>query len=177
MSPASWLSWPSTPTRPRVVEVAGDRVTARGVAQTMSELTGTPFKLQFAGTIGTLSLLAKAVRRFSNTTDAAFPAWQGMRYFVIMFRARPSCGTWTTKRPVRRPRMNDGAQRAGSVPGQPGPSMTDGSGRGVCLPIFQAWHRIQPETRISSVETTHRATPVVGQSAAFHTFAVGSLQQ
>jgi uncharacterized protein YbjT (DUF2867 family) len=70
---------------PRVVEIAGDRVTARSVAQTMSELTGTPFKLQFAGTTGTLSLLAKAVRRFSKTTDAAFPAWQGMQYFVSMF--------------------------------------------------------------------------------------------
>jgi nucleoside-diphosphate-sugar epimerase len=30
---------------PRVVEIAGDRVTGRGVTQTMSELTGTPFKL------------------------------------------------------------------------------------------------------------------------------------
>ena len=30
------------PDAPRVVEVAGDRVTARGVAQTMSEPTGTP---------------------------------------------------------------------------------------------------------------------------------------
>jgi hypothetical protein len=51
---------------PRVVEIAGDRVPARSVAQTMSELTGTPFTLRFAGTTGTLSLLAKAVRRFSK---------------------------------------------------------------------------------------------------------------
>jgi uncharacterized protein YbjT (DUF2867 family) len=70
---------------PRVVEVAGERVTARGVAQTMSELTGTPFKLQWAGTTGTLSVLAKAVRRFSKSADATFPAWQGMQYFVSMF--------------------------------------------------------------------------------------------
>jgi nucleoside-diphosphate-sugar epimerase len=95
---------------PRVVEVAGDRVTARGVAQTMSELTGTPFKLQFAGTAGTLSLLAKAVRRFSKSTDAAFPAWQGMQYFVSMFSGqaqlhhvdndRYGVHTWTTVRDV-----------------------------------------------------------------------------
>jgi uncharacterized protein YbjT (DUF2867 family) len=70
---------------PRVVEVAGDRVTARSVAQTMTELTGTKFRLQFAGTASTLSLLAKAVRRFSPRTDAPFPAWQGMQYFVSMF--------------------------------------------------------------------------------------------
>jgi hypothetical protein len=57
----------------------------RSVAQTMSELTGTEFTLQFAGTTGTLSLLAKDVRRFSTTTDAPFPAWWGMQYFVSMF--------------------------------------------------------------------------------------------
>jgi uncharacterized protein YbjT (DUF2867 family) len=95
---------------PRVVEIAGDRVTARGVAQTMSELTGTPFKLQFAGTAGTLSVLAKAVRRFSKKTDAAFPAWQGMQYFVSMFSGqaqlhhvdndRYGVHTWTTVRDV-----------------------------------------------------------------------------
>jgi hypothetical protein len=33
----------------------------------------------------TLSLLAKAVRRFSKSSDATFPAWQGMQYFVSMF--------------------------------------------------------------------------------------------
>ncbi|WP_308287666.1 hypothetical protein [Cryobacterium inferilacus] len=95
---------------PRVVEVAGDRVTARSVAQTMSELTGTKFTLQFAGTTGTLSLLAKAVRRFSTATDAAFPAWQGMQYFVSMFSGqaqlrhvdndRFGVHDWTTVRDV-----------------------------------------------------------------------------
>ena len=95
---------------PRVVEVAGDRVTTSGVAQAMSELTGTPFKLQFAGTTGTLSLLAKAVRRFSKTADAPFPAWQGMQYFVSMFsgqaqmhhvdNARYGDHDWTSVRDV-----------------------------------------------------------------------------
>jgi hypothetical protein len=70
---------------PRVVETAGDRVTARNVAQAMSELTGTLFKPQVAGTTGTMSLLAKAVRRFSKATDAALLAWQGTQYFVSMF--------------------------------------------------------------------------------------------
>jgi nucleoside-diphosphate-sugar epimerase len=81
---------------PGVVEIAGDRVAARGVARTMSELTGTPFKLQFAGTTGTtgtLSLLAKAVRRFAKSADATFPAWQGMQYFASMSAAKRSCAT------------------------------------------------------------------------------------
>ena len=69
---------------PRVVEVAGDRVTARGVAQTLTELTGTPFKLQWAGTTGSLSAMSKVMRRLSRS-DETFPAWQGMQYFVSMF--------------------------------------------------------------------------------------------
>ncbi len=70
---------------PRVVEIAGDRVTARDVARTMTELTGTTFGLQWAGTTGSLSAISKVARRFSGDPDATFPAWQGMQYFVNMF--------------------------------------------------------------------------------------------
>ncbi|ACL39712.1 NmrA family protein [Pseudarthrobacter chlorophenolicus A6] len=70
---------------PRVVEVAGDRVTARGIARTMSELTGTPFSLQWAGTTGMLAAASSIGRRLSRSHDEAFPAWQGMQYFVSMF--------------------------------------------------------------------------------------------
>lgn len=70
---------------PRVVEIAGDRVTARDVAAMLTELTGTPFKLQWAGTAGSLSVLSKAMRRLSKDGAEPFPAWQGMQYFVSMF--------------------------------------------------------------------------------------------
>lgn len=70
---------------PRVVEVAGDRVSARDVARTMTELTGTPFRLQWAGTTGSLSLMSTLMRRTSRVSDDPFPAWQGMQYFVSMF--------------------------------------------------------------------------------------------
>jgi uncharacterized protein YbjT (DUF2867 family) len=70
---------------PRVIEIAGDRVTARDVARTMSELTGTPFTLQWAGTTGTLSVMSKVGRRLSKNPNEIFPAWQGMQYFVSMF--------------------------------------------------------------------------------------------
>lgn len=70
---------------PRVVEIAGDRVTARDIARTMTQLTGTPFRLQWAGTTGSLSLMSKIGRRLSKDPDDTFPAWQGMQYFVSMF--------------------------------------------------------------------------------------------
>jgi uncharacterized protein YbjT (DUF2867 family) len=70
---------------PRVVEIAGDRVTARGVAHTMSQLTGTVFRTQWAGTTGSLSTISKLGRRLSKDSGDPFPAWQGMQYFVSMF--------------------------------------------------------------------------------------------
>lgn len=94
------------PNAPRVVEVAGDQVTARSVADTMSRLTGTPFRLQWAGTATTLSGMAKVGRRLSKDPDEPFPAWQGMQYFVSMFSGeaelhhvdndRYGPHTWTT---------------------------------------------------------------------------------
>ena len=73
------------PDAPRVVEVAGSQVSARDVARTLTELTGTDFGLQFAGTTGLLSAMSKVGRRLSKDQDATFPAWQGMQYFVNMF--------------------------------------------------------------------------------------------
>ena len=70
---------------PRVVEIAGDRVTARSIARTMTELTETPFALQWAGTTTVLAALSRIGRHFSKDNDQAFPAWQGMQYFVSMF--------------------------------------------------------------------------------------------
>lgn len=70
---------------PRVVEVAGSQVTARDVAETLSELTGTPFRLQWAGTTRVLSAMSAVGRRLSRGPEETFPAWQGMQYFVSMF--------------------------------------------------------------------------------------------
>jgi len=95
---------------PRVVEVAGDRVTSRDIARTMTELTGTPFALQWAGTTGTLAAAATVMRRTSKGTDETFPAWQGMQYLVSMFSGQAQLHhvdndrwgdhTWTTVRDV-----------------------------------------------------------------------------
>lgn len=109
---------------PRVVEMAGDQVSARGVARTVSELTGTPFRLQWAGTTGTLSAMSAVGRRLSRNPDETFPAWQGMQYFVSMFsgqaqlrhvdNGRYGAHTWTTVRDVLQAHLatTDGATAA-----------------------------------------------------------------
>lgn len=66
-------------------QFAGDLVSARDLAATMTSLTGAPFKLQWAGTTGTLSLMSKIGRRLAKDPDAVFPAWQGMQYLASMF--------------------------------------------------------------------------------------------
>jgi uncharacterized protein YbjT (DUF2867 family) len=70
---------------PRYLEIAGDRVTARTLAATLSELTGEPYKTQWAGTTGGLSLIARTIRATSKEGQEAFPAWQGMQYLVSMY--------------------------------------------------------------------------------------------
>lgn len=101
---------------PRVVEIAGDRVTARGIANSMSSLTGQPFKLQWAGTTSTLSAMSKIARRASRNPDETFPAWQGMQYFVSMFSGQAQLRhlandrfpgrRWTTVRDVLADQVN-----------------------------------------------------------------------
>lgn len=106
---------------PRFVEVAGDRVTARGIARTMTELTGVPFTTQWAGTTGMLAGMARIGRRVSADEEATFPAWQGMQYFVSMFsgeaqlrhvnNARYGPQAWTGIRDVLEAHVKDGHRR------------------------------------------------------------------
>ena len=70
---------------PRYLEIAGDRVTARTLASTLTELTGEPYTPQWAGTTGGLSLIARSIRATSREGPEAFPAWQGMQYLVSMY--------------------------------------------------------------------------------------------
>jgi nucleoside-diphosphate-sugar epimerase len=107
---------------PRVVEVAGDRVTARGIARIMTELTGDAFTTQWAGTTGMLSGMARIGRRVSRDEEATFPAWQGMQYFVSMFSGeaqlhhvnndRYGPQAWTSVRDVLEAHVKDGATKS-----------------------------------------------------------------
>lgn len=98
------------PDAPRVVEVAGSRVSAREIAQTLTSLTGTTFSPLWAGTTTTLAAMSTVARRVTGGADETFPAWQGMQYFVSMFSGQATLRhvdndrwgphTWTTVRDV-----------------------------------------------------------------------------
>ncbi|CAI3803863.1 NmrA family NAD(P)-binding protein [Pseudarthrobacter sp. MM222] len=70
---------------PRVLQIAGDQVTARTLAATMTELTGTQFRLLYAGSVGSLTTMSRAVRALAPASNEPFPPWQGMQYFASMF--------------------------------------------------------------------------------------------
>ncbi|GAB4081011.1 NmrA family NAD(P)-binding protein [Modestobacter muralis] len=73
------------PTTPRFLEVAGSTVSSRDLARTMTELTGEPYKPQYAGGIGFLRTIARVGKLASRDRTALYPAWQGMQYFDTMF--------------------------------------------------------------------------------------------
>ena len=72
---------------PRILRIAGDTVTPRMLAATMSGITGRRYRTLRAGSIGTLSAIIAVAKRFGRD-DAVFPAWQGMQYLRDMAGGR-----------------------------------------------------------------------------------------
>ena len=95
---------------PRVLQIAGDQVTARTLASTMSDLSGKIFRLLYAGSVGSLTAMSRAVKALMPASDEPFPPWQGMQYFASMFSGdatlryidndRYGIRTWTSARDV-----------------------------------------------------------------------------
>lgn len=84
---------------------------------------GTTFGLQWAGTTATLSAMSRIGRRLSKNSDEAFPAWQGMQYFVSMFSGQADLRhvdndrfgphRWTTVRDVLAAHLARGTESRG----------------------------------------------------------------
>ncbi len=73
---------------PRLLRIAGDVVSPRGLAATMTALRGRRFGLWRAGGIGLLGAIIRGVRALTPQGDAPFPAWQGMQYLRDMSSGR-----------------------------------------------------------------------------------------
>lgn len=73
---------------PRFLRIAGDVVSPRDLAALMTRLDRRTWKPLRAGGIGRLSVLIRIVRALSPTSDAPFPAWQGMQYLRDMASGR-----------------------------------------------------------------------------------------
>ena len=73
---------------PRFIRVAGDQLSARELAATVSEVSGKHFGLLRAGDLKRLGALINVTRALAPQEDAPFPAWQGMQYMRDMFDGR-----------------------------------------------------------------------------------------
>jgi nucleoside-diphosphate-sugar epimerase len=76
------------PSTPRFLRIAGDQLSARGLAAVVSEVTGKEFRLFRAGGLGTLGTLIKVARTVAPGEKELYPAWQGMQYMRNMFDGR-----------------------------------------------------------------------------------------
>jgi uncharacterized protein YbjT (DUF2867 family) len=73
---------------PRFLRIAGDVVSPRDLAATMTVLRGQRFGLWRAGGLGVLGTIIRAVRALTPRSDAPFPVWQGMQYLRDMSSGR-----------------------------------------------------------------------------------------
>jgi uncharacterized protein YbjT (DUF2867 family) len=73
---------------PRFLRIAGDSLTAREIAQTLSDVTQKPYRTLWVGTLGMLGLMIQMTKRFAPEPGQPFPAWQGMQYMRDMFSGR-----------------------------------------------------------------------------------------
>lgn len=73
---------------PRFLRIAGDQLSMRDLAKVTSEVTGTPFKLLRAGSLGSLSKMITFMRVVLPKTQAIYPPWQGMQYLHNMLEGR-----------------------------------------------------------------------------------------
>jgi nucleoside-diphosphate-sugar epimerase len=72
-------------TTPRLLRIAGDTVSARGIASALSESTGRPYRTLRVGSTASLGALASIARQVAPQPGQPFPAWQGMQYLHDMF--------------------------------------------------------------------------------------------
>ena len=73
---------------PRFLRIAGDQISARGLAEVASEVTGEKFKLFRAGGLRRYGRLIKITRAVFPQSRGVYPPWQGMQYMHNMFSGR-----------------------------------------------------------------------------------------
>ena len=78
----------------------------------MSDLTGTQFRLLYAGSVGSLTAMSHAIKALMPASDDPFPPWQGMQYLASMFSG--DARTWATSTTTGRQAEID------DLPGRPG---------------------------------------------------------
>ena len=77
---------------PRFLYIAGDQISARGIANVATDITGERFRLLRAGSLRRLAFMIRIMRRLTPANHSVFPPWQGMQYLHNMFEGRAAFG-------------------------------------------------------------------------------------
>jgi hypothetical protein len=95
---------------PRYLRIAGDQISARGIAIVASEITGEKFKLLRPGGLTAFNVIIGVMRKLMPARDNLYPPWQGMQYLRDMLSGdaklhpldnqRYSRPRWTTVKDV-----------------------------------------------------------------------------
>jgi hypothetical protein len=75
-------------TTPRILRIAGESLNVQQLAQQMTEVSGTPYRPQWVGSLGVLSLMIRIAKLVAPQPTEPFPPWQGMQYMRDMFSGR-----------------------------------------------------------------------------------------
>ncbi len=70
---------------PRILRIAGEQITPRGLAAAATQALGRPIDLRRAGSLGMLRLLIRVARFVAPGRGNVMPAWQRMQYAENMF--------------------------------------------------------------------------------------------
>jgi nucleoside-diphosphate-sugar epimerase len=73
---------------PRFLRIAGDQISARELAKTMSDITGNKFRLFRPGGPGLLGIITNLAKIIAPGKKELYPAWQGMQYMRNMLDER-----------------------------------------------------------------------------------------
>ena len=73
------------PDTPPILRIAGEQISAAGLAKTASDVSGKTFRLFRGGSLGRLERISKTIRALTPNSDTPFPVWQGMQYLYCMF--------------------------------------------------------------------------------------------
>jgi nucleoside-diphosphate-sugar epimerase len=83
---------------PRFLRIAGDSLSVRQIAHTMSAITGKTFRPLWVGNIFVLGVMIKLAKKFGPAPEEVFPPWQGMQYMRDMFTGEGKLTTLDNER-------------------------------------------------------------------------------
>jgi len=70
---------------PRYLKIAGEQISARGLCQVMTELTGKAHRILRPGGPGMFKILIAVTKLFVPGKGQVYPPWQGMQYMHSMY--------------------------------------------------------------------------------------------